>query len=162
MPASEKGIDLDSMSLEQLNSLKQTEESRMNAITSHYATLRATAARMSSAKKALSEITPAKSDAEILVPLTESLYVPGKIVDPGRVMVELGTGFYAERGAKDAQSFIERKAKLVEANSENVMEAIAGTRRNIESITGAMQGKMLQIRARQEGARHRMEVEGNA
>jgi len=35
---------------------------------------------MSSAKKALSEITPAKSDAEILVPLTESLYVPGKIV----------------------------------------------------------------------------------
>lgn len=41
MSASEKGIDLDSMSLEQLNSLKQTEESRMNAITSHYATLRA-------------------------------------------------------------------------------------------------------------------------
>ena len=88
-----------------------------------------------------------------MIPLTESLYVPGTIKDPSKVMVELGTGFYVEKTTKDAQVFLERKAKLVDVNSENVMEAINGTRNNVESINIAMQGKMLEIRARQEGQR---------
>ena len=94
-----------------------------------------------------------------MIPLTESLYVPGKIKDPSRVMVELGTGYYAEKQVKQAQEFLDRKTKLVDVNSENVMEAITGTRRNLQSIDVAMQGKMLQIRARQEGMKERARIE---
>ena len=88
-----------------------------------------------------------------MIPLTESLYVPGKIRDPSRVMVELGTGYYVEKNVKQANEILDRKMKLVDVNSENVMEAITATRRNVESINVAMQGKMMQIRARQEGIR---------
>jgi hypothetical protein len=35
------------------------------------------------------------------------------------------------------------------------MEAIAATRRNVESINDAMNGKMVEIRARQEGSKLR-------
>ena len=86
-----------------------------------------------------------------MVPLTESLYVPGKIKDPSKVMVELGTGYYMEKNLKQAMEFIERKNRLVDANSENIMEVIAISKRNIESVNVAMNGKMLQIRAKQEG-----------
>jgi len=92
---------------------------------------------------------------DIMIPLTESLYVPGKIKDPSRVMVELGTGFYVEKNVKQAQELLDRKIKLVDVNSENIMEAIAATRRNVESINDAMNGKMVEIRARQEGSKLR-------
>lgn len=155
-------IDLDSMSLEQLHQLKQSEESRLAVLTNHYATLRASASRFSSAQKALDEMTPAgqaKEGKDIMIPLTESLYVPGKIKDPSKVMVELGTGYFVEKPVKQAQEFLERKAKLVNVNSENLMEVITVTRKNVESLNVAMNGKMLEIRARQEGMRLRQQEE---
>uniref|UniRef100_A0A7S2RIW7 Prefoldin subunit 5 n=1 Tax=Eucampia antarctica TaxID=49252 RepID=A0A7S2RIW7_9STRA len=158
--ADSKGVNLDSMTLEQLNQIKQSEESRLQAITNHYATLRASAARFGAAKEALtSVVSPAHDGKDIMIPLTESLYAPGKIKDPNRVMVELGTGFYAEKCAKDAISFLDRKSKLVDMNSDNIMKAITVTRGNVESINTAMQGKLLEIRARSEGNRSRMQAE---
>mmetsp|Transcript_12274 Transcript_12274/g.22996 ORF Transcript_12274/g.22996 Transcript_12274/m.22996 type:complete len:171 (+) Transcript_12274:190-702(+) len=150
-------IDLDAMSLEQLHQLKQSEESRLAVLTNHYATLRASSSRFSSAQKALEEMTSAqgKGNKDIMIPLTESLYVPGKIKDPSKVMVELGTGYFVEKPVKQAHDFLERKAKLVNVNSDNLMEVISGTRKNIDSLNVAMNGKMLEIRARQEGMRVR-------
>ena len=34
---------------------------------------------------------------EVLVPLTNSLYVPGKVVNTGKVIVDVGTGYYVEK-----------------------------------------------------------------
>lgn len=34
---------------------------------------------------------------EILVPLTSSLYVPGRLADREKVVVDVGTGFYVEK-----------------------------------------------------------------
>jgi prefoldin alpha subunit len=151
----DRSIDLDNMSLDQLNQLKSSEESRLSAISNHYSTLRTSAAKFGMAKTAMSSISPASEGKDILIPLTESLYVPGKIKDPSKVMVELGTGFYVEKNVKDAQAFLDRKIKLVDVNSENVMEAITATKRNINSIDVALQGKMIEIKARQEGMRMR-------
>ncbi len=155
MSAAERSIDLDSMSLDQLNQLKQTEESRLQAISQHYATLRASASKFQMAKTAISAMSPSHDGKEILIPLTESLYVPGKVRDPSKVMVELGTGFYVEKNVKDAQAFLDRKTKLVDVNSENIMEAITATRGNVNSLDTAIQGKMIEIKARQEGMRVR-------
>jgi len=88
-------IDLDSMSLEELNQAKQQEEQRLQALTSRYAQLRSAAARLSASQRAVNELTPSCEGKETMIPLTESLYVPGKIREPQKLLVELGTGFYA-------------------------------------------------------------------
>jgi prefoldin subunit 5 len=38
-----------------------------------------------------------KSEKQILVPLTTSLYVPGVLADTENVIVDAGTGFYVEK-----------------------------------------------------------------
>lgn len=149
-----KTIDLDSLSLEQLNSYKTQEESRLQAVSQRYAQLRAASTRIRSARDALAEITPTSEGKRIMVPLTASLYAPGRIKDPKTFTVDLGTGFYAEKSAKDSAAFLERKSRLVEANSQNVMRVVQTTRQNMENVSIAMQGKMMEIRARQEGLRH--------
>ena len=95
-----------------------------------------------------------------MVPLTESVYVPGKIRDPNKLLVEIGTGFFVEKSSKETTAFLDRKLKLCDSNSENVTKIIQVTQQNLESINVTMQGKMMEIRARQEGQRHQAAVEG--
>ena len=80
--AGASSINLDAMSLEELNQLKQQEEGRLQALTGRFGQLRAAAARLNASTMAISELSPASEDKDVMVPLTESVYVPGKIRDP--------------------------------------------------------------------------------
>ena len=148
------GINLDTMSLEELNQLKQSQEQQLQGLTQRYAQLRAAAARLAASDRAVLELGQEGNEGkDVMVPLTSSLYVPGKIRDHDRLLVELGTGFYVEKSTEDCSEFLKRKLSLVDANSENITNAIQDVRGNVESINGAMQGKLVEIRARQEGRR---------
>lgn len=152
-------IQLDDMSLDQLQQLRQQEEGRLQNLTQRYAQLRAAAARISASSRAVDELEKAPDNSQVLVPLTESLYVPGKVKPRNKLLVELGTGYYVEKSGSETQAFLDRKARLVQANSDNVTQVIQATQNNVQVIISAMQGKLLEIRARQEGARHRAAVE---
>ncbi|KAL3775165.1 hypothetical protein ACHAWO_002624 [Cyclotella atomus] len=153
-------INIDTMSLDQLNQLKTQQESRLEQLTSQYQQLRAASARLSSARSAQSSLTPNMEHRQIMIPLTESLYAPGKIVDANKLLVELGAGFFVEKNAKDAIKVLERRAKIVEVNSENVLNAAEATSRNVEAVKSAMEGKILEIQARQQGRAFKNRLEG--
>ena len=50
---------------------------------------------------------------EILVPITSSLYVPGKLADKNKVLIDLGTGYFAEKSTKESEKFCDRKLKML-------------------------------------------------
>ena len=80
-------VDLDKLSLEELNQAKQQEEGRLQALTSRYAQLRAAAARLTASSNAISEVSPASAGKEVMIPLTESVYAPGKLLEPNKLLV---------------------------------------------------------------------------
>jgi hypothetical protein len=47
-----------------------------------------------------------------MVPLTNSLYVPGRLADVDEVLVDIGTGYYAKKSIASAQDFMERKVYI--------------------------------------------------
>merc|ERR1711924_331898 len=53
--------------------------------------------RFRQSKDALAAISKDDEGRRMLVPLTQSLYVPGELGDPDQLLVELGTGYYIER-----------------------------------------------------------------
>jgi prefoldin subunit 5 len=146
-------IQLDNMSLEQLNTLKQREEQRLQALSQRFAALRQAAARISAAKTGVQELYNLNSSndtkdsnhtthednnttstkittKDVFVPLTESVYVPGKIQisknddvndESSLLLIELGTGYYMEQNSIRTIDFLDRKLNLVNANSENGM-----------------------------------------
>lgn len=161
------GMNIDDMSLEQLNGLKQQQEARLEAFTSQYHQLRAASSRIVAARTSLSEMPTSSNTGgdggggrEIMIPLTESLYAPGRIVEPNKILVELGAGFFVEKSVKDAMKVLERKGKLVDANSDNVLTAVEASSRNVKACQQAMQGKMLEIQARQQGMAYKNSHEG--
>lgn len=47
--------------------------------------------------QSLEKITPEVKGETILVPLTGSMYVPGTIADIDNVVIDIGTGYYAQK-----------------------------------------------------------------
>ena len=45
----------------------------------------------------MSQLSPEKEGAEILVPLTNCMYVPGNIVQVHKLLLNIGTGYYVEK-----------------------------------------------------------------
>lgn len=154
-------IQLDAMSLEQLDQLKQREEQRLHAFAQRFAALRQAAARLQASASAVAALTmPEQEDEEhedediplepggsetkssnenknnsrhrdVFVPLTESVYVPGKLLpvddgcSPPPLLVELGTGYFVEKDAAGTLDFLRRRGELVDANSENGASSVA-------------------------------------
>jgi prefoldin alpha subunit len=42
------------------------------------------------------------ADKKVLIPLTSSLYVPGKIKDTENVIVDIGTGYFVEKVSRQS------------------------------------------------------------
>lgn len=76
------------------------------------------------------------ADKPLLVPLTTSLYVPGKLASSEHVLVDVGTGFYVEKSLKDATKFYNGKVEELGANLkdlEQIMQGKVNTVRVVES-----------------------------
>ena len=50
---------------------------------------------------------------QVLVPLTGSMYVPGKLSDTEKVVVEIGTGYYVEKDIPAAREYFAGKVFIL-------------------------------------------------
>jgi prefoldin alpha subunit len=91
-------------------------------------------------------------DKEILVPLTGSMYVPGTLTDPQRVIVDVGTGYFVEKNVSEAKEYFNRKVKFVTEQMEKVQVLGNDKSRVREAILEVMEAKVQMQMAQQRAA----------
>ncbi len=96
-------------------------------------------------------LTSFLADKPILVPLTSSLYVPGKIADTEHVIVDVGTGFYVEKGTADAQTFYNGKVEELGKNMKDLENIVNGKANNLRMVEEVLRQKMAQENSSQAG-----------
>ncbi|KAJ1394615.1 Prefoldin [Ochromonadaceae sp. CCMP2298] len=111
--SNEREIQPMQLSLEQLSGLKTQHENEIQELGRQMESLYGAKNRYNTAKSVLTDISSCPEGNTLMVPLNSSLYVPGKIADPTKVMVELGTGYFCEKEVPDAVALIERKALVL-------------------------------------------------
>lgn len=74
-----------------------------------------------------------------LLPLTASLYVPGRLSDPDTVIVDVGTGYYVEKSREDAKKLYKDKIAYVTKNLEQLQETIHRKQDNVRVVGEVMQ-----------------------
>lgn len=91
-----------------------------------------------------------------MIPLTDSLYVQGKLKNTDSVLVEIGTGYYVQKvrnpnvqPSKAAIEFTDRKIKIVKENIQKVEQSIIGKGRALEMIVMVMQQRRQQQQQQQ-------------
>ncbi len=60
-----------------------------------------------------------------MVPLTSSLYVPGRMDDHNHVLIEVGAGYFIEKDTKQALEYCDRKSKSLQESGAKVTEIIS-------------------------------------
>ncbi|GAB5368387.1 hypothetical protein AAMO2058_001314900 [Amorphochlora amoebiformis] len=130
-----RAIDVSQLSFEQLQAVHQGMQNEIQQLTQSFGALRLAIGRFKSSEENLTHISPDNEGKEILVPLTSSLYIPGKLTDIKKVIVEVGGNFYVEKDIKDAKSFITRKIEDLEKRVGAVRGILAKKNQDFQVVT---------------------------
>lgn len=113
-------IDLTSLNIPQLSTLKQQLDQELNLFQESLASLKVAQSKFQNSGETLEKINPEMEGDGILVPLTGSMYVPGKLYDTNKLIIDVGTRYYVEKDNKSAKDYFQRKVKFVTEQMEKI------------------------------------------
>lgn len=89
-------VDISTLPLPQLQEIAKQYEQKIQYINSSLQQLRMLQGQFASTRDCLKQFTAENRDKSCLIPLTSTLCVPGKLIDPTRVLLDIGTGYFAD------------------------------------------------------------------
>lgn len=113
-------VNLAKLSLQQLDQFKQQLTQEVNVLQESLSRLKMVQQSFVSSDTSLDQLKAVEAHKELLVPLTGSLYVPGKLVSNDKVMVDIGTGYYVQKSIEDAKKYFEKKIQFLTKQMESL------------------------------------------
>ncbi|KAF9113822.1 subunit of tubulin prefoldin [Mortierella sp. AM989] len=135
-------IELQDLDLTQLMEVKKQLEDELSHLTSSFGQLKQAQNRFADCIESCKAVSSKNDDKTILVPLTSSLYVPGKLASVDKVIVDIGTGYYVEKTTEDAIKFYNSKVDFVKENLEKIQTTVTQKQGNLRSLVDVMQYKL--------------------
>jgi len=140
-------IDLMKLNLQQLTQLKNQLDQELTIFQDSLNTLKIAKMKYAGSREALEHIQDNWDDKTCLIPLTGSMYVPGKIKDIENVIVDIGTGYYVENDRESAKDYFKRKVDFVSEQMEKI-EMLGYEKSQIrDAICDVMSIKIQQMKA---------------
>ncbi|XP_012266775.2 prefoldin subunit 5 [Athalia rosae] len=140
-------IDLTNLNLQQLTQLKQNLDQELGVFQDSLQALKIAQNKFQESGTSLGKINPRAKGKEILVPLTSSMYVTGKLANTETVIVDIGTGYYAEKDIQGAKDYFTRRVNYVTEQMEKIQQIGLEKSRIREAIREVMEMKMQEQRA---------------
>ncbi|KAG1869145.1 Prefoldin subunit-domain-containing protein [Suillus tomentosus] len=137
-------INVADLDLQQLSDVRRQLEEELNHLTNSFAQLKQAQAKFKSCIENVREIKPQNKGTTILVPLTNSLYVPGHLSDAENVIVDVGTGYYVKKSRAQATKYYETKVEYIRTNLDTLQETIQKKQENMSYLINVMQAKLQQ------------------
>jgi prefoldin alpha subunit len=156
-------VNIASLSVPQLRALQTRLTSELEHLTSSHQKLRAAQSRFRDCVRSIndgvvgSEKKGTAGKDDILVPLTSSLYVRGKLADREKVLVDVGTGFYVEKvcGVFLQVRCLRAKFALLQQTAPKAIEfyeeKVKGLETNCVELEKIVQTKSGQLRLFEDG-----------
>ncbi|KAK0754273.1 putative prefoldin subunit 5 [Schizothecium vesticola] len=140
----QESISLDTLTPQQLTAVKKQLDEEVEHLSASYSQLAAAQAKF---KECLRVVQTGSvgfdREKDILVPLTNSLYVKGKLADPEHVIVDVGTGFFVEKDTKAASEFYEAKVGELEANIKDIEAIVQNKTNSLRVVEEVLRQKVL-------------------
>ncbi|KAH8359953.1 hypothetical protein KR093_009776 [Drosophila rubida] len=134
-------IDLTKLSPDQLMQIKQEFEQEMGSIQDSLSTLHGCKAKYAGSKDALESFQPDWENRQILVPLTSSMYVPGRIKDLNNFIIDIGTGYYIEKDLDGSKDYFKRRVEYVQEQIEKIEKIQLQKTRFLNCVIGVLEVK---------------------
>ncbi|KAK1769906.1 c-myc binding protein [Phialemonium atrogriseum] len=142
----QEGVSLDSLNPQQLTQVKKQLDDEVEHLTNSFAQLHAAQGKFKECLRCVNTAPTSQDKSkkkDILVPLTNSLYVRGKLTNPDRVIVDVGTGFYVEKDVKSATEFYEDKVKQLGSNIQDLENIVQNKTNSLRMVEEVLRQKVL-------------------
>ncbi|XP_077185242.1 prefoldin subunit 5 [Paroedura picta] len=140
-------VNISELSLPQLEVLKSQLDQEVEFLSSSIAQLKVVQTKYVEAKDCLAVLNKSNEGKELLVPLSSSMYVPGKLSDVGQVLIDVGTGYYVEKSVEDARDFFKRKIDFLTKQMEKIQPALQEKHAMKQAVVEMMSQKIQQLTA---------------
>lgn len=139
--AQQQTLDLAKLTPAQLESLHAQLSSELNMFTSSMIQLQQTASRFASAGQSVESLKEYKEGQRMMIPLTESLYCPGELSSPDRVLLEIGTGYYVERDVEAGIGYCRGKVMGIKEQVAELSRVLQQRQQILMRVEGMLQEK---------------------
>ncbi|KAJ8108104.1 hypothetical protein OPT61_g8404 [Boeremia exigua] len=137
-------IDVTQLPVPQLQELKTQLDRELEHLTTSFQSLRTAQAKFRDCLTSIATgISTSTSEKTLLVPLTSSLYVPGKLTDHEHVLVDVGTGFFVEKDIPSAKDFYERKVKDIQDSLKDLEGVVNSKAQNVRVVEEVIRLKVM-------------------
>ncbi|KAL8164006.1 UNVERIFIED_CONTAM: Prefoldin subunit 5 [Gekko kuhli] len=140
-------VNISELSLPQLEVLKSQLDQEVEFLSSSIAQLKVVQTKYVEAKDCLTVLNKSNEGKELLVPLSSSMYVPGKLSDVGQVLIDVGTGYYVEKSVENARDFFKRKIDFLTKQMEKIQPALQEKHAMKQAVVEMMSQKIQQLTA---------------
>lgn len=134
--------------------MKSQLDRELEHLTTSFQSLRTAQSKFRDCLKSISQgVNATTAERPLLVPLTSSLYVPGRLTSSSHVLIDIGTGFFVEKTTEDATGFYNRKVKDLGDSLKDLEQVINGKANNVRMVEEVIRLKVLsaQEASRKEG-----------
>ncbi|XP_007424847.1 prefoldin subunit 5 [Python bivittatus] len=140
-------VNISELSLPQLEVLKNQLDQEVEFLSTSIAQLKVVQTKYVEAKDCLNVLNKSNEGKELLVPLSSSMYVPGKLSDVSHVLLDVGTGYYVEKSVDDARDFFKRKIDFLTKQMEKIQPALQEKHAMKQAVIEMMSQKIQQLTA---------------
>ena len=140
-----KEDNLEKLSIDQLNYVGKQIEQEISNYSSYYSSLKIAYNKFLDNKEYIKDLKTYQ-DKEILVPMTSSLYIPGKCCDVKRVTVEIGANFFVETTIDKADKFCDRKLESIKKNLDKIDDLIKKKNEQMNAVNQHLIEKQLKAK----------------
>lgn len=142
-------VNLAQLHPQQLAELKKSTEEEVNHFTSSLQALQTAQVKLKDCIKSIDNMKKQESK-DLLVPLTSSLYLPGKVENPEKFLVDIGTGYYVEKNSEEAKKVYEGKIKKLDQDSGKLKDILVQKNEILNQINLALRAKVLEMEKQQQ------------
>ena len=114
-----KEVPLEKLTKEQLNYLGNEIKKEISNYSSYYSSYKIALNKYSDNKEYIKDLRNYENK-EILIPMTSSLYIPGKCIDVKKLTIEIGGNFFVETTIDKADKFCDRKIETLKKNMDEI------------------------------------------
>jgi len=127
-------VNIEKCSPQELVQLSKALDSDIQELSASYGQLLKAQQKFGDSKYTVDGIKERAQNEGVMVPLTSSLYVQGKLEENDKFLVEVGAGYFVEMQGDKAKNYCDRKMNLLKESAQKVAEVVA--------IKKAQQGKV--------------------
>lgn len=137
-------IPLGSLPPKQLERIQSDLQREIEVISASLAQLSNAVQRLTASKDNAIEIATLQKGKEIMVPLTNTICVPGHISDVNKLLIDVGTGFYIEKTPDEASQYFARRASLLKDEHDKATQIHTQKRQQLEAVSAVLQRKTME------------------